>query len=172
MELLELMLKRRSVRKYAEEPIPEDKLEKIIQAGLMAPTSRNLKPWEFYVVRDRDTLKRLSEAKDSGAGMLEKCGAAIAVFGDSDKADTWIEDCSIAMSFMMLMAEEQGIGNCWVQFHLRTGSDGSDAEENVRKILSVPGNFRIAGILSLGVKDSEPKPHSLDEIDKSKIHLV
>ena len=172
MELIELILKRRSVRKYSEEDIPEDKLEKIIQAGLLAPTSRNLKPWEFYVVRDRDTLKKLSGGKGSGAGMLEKCGAAIAVFGDSEKADTWIEDCSIAMSFMMLMAEEQGIGNCWVQFYLRTGSDGSDAEQNVREILSVPEKFRIAGILSLGVKDSEPKPHSLDEMDRGKIHLV
>ena len=50
MELMDIILKRRSVRKYLEEPIPEDKLEKILQAGLLAPTSRNLKPWEFYVV--------------------------------------------------------------------------------------------------------------------------
>lgn len=172
MELIELMLKRRSVRKYSEEDIPEDKLEKIIQAGLLAPTSRNLKPWEFYVVRDRDTLKKLSVAKGSGAGMLERCAAAIAVFANSEKADTWIEDCSIAMSFMMLMAEEQGIGNCWVQFHLRTDSDGSDAEQNVREILSVPDKYRIAGILSLGVKAEEPKPHSPEEIDRGKIHFV
>ena len=66
------MLHRRSVRKYTAEPIPEEKLEKILQAGLLAPTSKNRKPCEFYVVRDKAVLKQLSEAKKLGAGMLSE----------------------------------------------------------------------------------------------------
>ncbi|MBR5420007.1 MAG: nitroreductase family protein [Lachnospiraceae bacterium] len=123
-------------------------------------------------IKDPETLKKLSKAKGSGAGMLEGCGAAVAVFADSEKADTWIEDCSIAMSFMMLMAQEQGIGCCWSQIHLRTGKDGSDAEQNVKDILSVPDKYRIAGILSLGLPAEEPKAHTIDEADMGKVRFV
>ena len=105
MELMDTILKRRSIRKYTGEDIPEETLRQILQAGLLAPTSRNLKPREFYVVKDKDTLRKLSAAKSAGGGMLAQCSAAIAVFGDSEKADTWVEDCSIAMSFMIMIIE-------------------------------------------------------------------
>ncbi|MCR5173027.1 MAG: nitroreductase family protein [Oscillospiraceae bacterium] len=172
MGLTDVILKRRSIRKYAEDEIPEQTLEKILQAGLLAPTSRNLKPCEFYLVRDRETLKRLSRAKSGGAGMIADCAAAVAVFGDAEKADTWVEDCSIAMSFMMLAAEEQGVGNCWVQIHFRKDADGNDAEANVREILSVPDRYRIAGILALGVPAERPEPHTTDDADWDKVHKV
>ena len=149
MELMDVILKRRSIRKYTGEDIPEETLNQILQAGLLAPTSRNLRPWEFYVVRDKETLRRLSAAKNAGGGMLAQCSAAIAVFGDGEKADTWVEDCSIAMSFMMLMAEE-----------------------NVREILGVPAGFRIAGILSLGIPAEEAKAHAPADADWGKVHRV
>ena len=112
MKLLETMMSRRSIRQYTEEAIPGEKLNMILQAGLLAPTSRNIKPCEFYVIRNKGILMKLSQAKAMGAAMLENCDTAIAVFGDSEKADTWIEDSSIALSFMMLMAEDQEIGSC------------------------------------------------------------
>ena len=59
MDLTEIILKRRSVRKYKDEAVPEETLQKILQAGLLAPTSRNLKPCIFYAVKDRETLKKL-----------------------------------------------------------------------------------------------------------------
>ena len=170
MELLDIMLHRRSVRKYTAEPIPEEKLEKILLAGLLAPTSKNRKPCEFYVVRDKAVLKQLSEAKKLGAGMLSECDSAIAVFADSKKADTWIEDCSIAMSFMHLMAAEQGVGSCWVQIHLRSSSLGKDAEAGVRPVLSVPAHYRIVGILALGMPAKESQPHTLEDLDQTKLH--
>ena len=170
MELMDVIQKRRSIRKYAAEDIREEVLEKILQAGLLAPTSRNLKPCEFYLVRDREILARLAGAKSAGAAMLADCGAAVAVFGDSERADTWVEDCSIAMSFMMLEAQEQGVGSCWVQIHFRTDASGRAAEENVREILSVPGRFRIAGILALGIPAEEPAPRTADDADWSRVH--
>lgn len=172
MGLTDIILKRRSVRKYAGEAIPDQTLEKILQAGLLAPTSRNLKPCEFWLVRDRETLRRLSRAKSGGAGMLADCAAAVAVFGDADRADTWVEDCSIAMSFMMLAAEEREIGNCWVQIHFRKDAAGNDAEANVREILSVPDRYRIAGILALGVPVERLEPHTPDDADWDKVHKI
>ena len=170
MELLDIMLKRRSVRKYTNEEIPQEKLEKILQAGLLAPTSRNLKPCEFHVIRDKEVLRRLAQAKNAGGAMLADCGAAIAVFADSQKADTWIEDCSIAMSFMHLMAAKQGVGCCWCQIHLRKTAEGSDAESRVREILAVPQHYGIVGILSLGMPEKEAPPHKIEELDPAKIH--
>ncbi len=72
------------------------------------------------------------------------------VTADSEKANTWIEDSSIAMTYMMLAAEEQNLGCCWVQTHLRKDADGRDTEENVREILSLPGKYRVVGFLVLG----------------------
>ena len=170
MALMDIILRRRSIRKYTQEEIPEEKLEKILQAGLLAPTSRNLRPCEFYVVKQWETLEKLSKAKSAGGAMLAGARAAIAVVADGGKADTWIEDCSVALSFMMLMAEEQRIGSCWVQIHLRSDEAGIDAEQNVRQILSLKENDRIVGLLALGMPAGAARPHTPDEADWSKVH--
>ena len=172
MSLIETMLSRRSIRHYSQEAIPEDKLRRILQAGLLAPSSRYLKPCQFYVIRNQNTLKDLSQTKTMGAAMLKNCNAAIAVIGDSEKADTWIEDSSIALSYMMLMAEDQRIGSCWCQIHLRTSAEGTDAEETVRNILGIDRHMRIVGILALGVSDKKTPAHSLDELNWDIVHYV
>jgi len=172
MELMDVILKRRSIRNYSGGDIPEETLRQILQAGLLAPSSRGLKPWEFYAVRDRETLGKLAGAKSAGGGMLARCAAAIAVFADGEKADTWVEDCSIAMSFMMLMAEEKGVGSCWVQVRLRADAAGKAAEENVRELLGVPARFRIAGILALGIPAEAAKARSPADADWGKVHRI
>lgn len=170
MELMDAILNRRSVRKYNDEDIPEEKIKQILKAGLLAPTSMNRKPCEFVVVRDKETLGKLAKAKKAAAGMLAECNTAIVVLGNCEKADTWIEDSSIALSYMNLMAAGLGVGSCWCQIHLRSSLTGKDAEENVREILSLPEKYRIVGILSLGIPAGETKPHTLEEADFAKVH--
>ena len=150
MEFQQIIEKRKSVRTYADTPIPQEILNHILQVGELAPTSRNLKPCTFHPVQDREVLQKLSKAKKAGATFAADAGAAIVVTADSEKADTWIEDSSIAMTYMMLAAEEQNLGCCWVQIHLRTDAQGLDAEENVREILSLPGKYRVVGFLAIG----------------------
>ena len=170
MELLELMAKRRSIRKYTEEEIPEEKLNKILQAALLAPTSRNRRPWEFYVVKDPEVLQKLSKAKAHGANPLAECNTAIAVFTDSELTDTWIEDASIVLAYMDLMAAEQGVGSCWIQMRMRKDEADGDAELNVRDILGVELPWRCIGIMSLGMPAEERAPYSLDELMWEKVH--
>ena len=172
MDLYDVILKRRSIRSYSAEEIPEEKLNRIIAAGLLAPTSRNRKPCEFYVIRDKAMLKSLSEVKPAGGAMLKDCAAAVVVAGDSDKADTWIEDSSIALSYMQLTATDIGVGSCWCQIRLRGSRSGSDAESCVRGLLSAPDNYRIVGILALGMPENMPDPHSPGDADRSKVHYV
>ena len=171
MELMDVFLNRRSTRKFNGEKITKDELDNILQAGLLAPTSMNRKPCNFMVVENREILTKLSKAKDHGAELLEGADKAIVVLVDTLIADTWCEDSSIALTYMHLMATELGVGSCWVQIHLRK-KDGIYAEEVVRDILKVDDHYRISGILALGHSDDIPKPHSLEDIDKTKVHFI
>ena len=161
MDLLDLMLKRRSVRKYTDEEIPNEKMNKILQAGLLAPTSRNLKPCNFLVIENKETLKKISESKAFGASFVKDANKAIAVIANS-----------IALAFMHLMAAEQDIGSCWIQIHLRKSKLGKSSEDLVRDILGIDNYFRIVGILALGIEDGHMEAYSLDDIDKEKVHYL
>lgn len=172
MDLIDLMLNRRSVRKFKDENISKENLDKILQAALLAPTSRNRKPCNFLIVENKETLKKLSKAKDTGAEMLADCNKAIVVIGNELISDTWIEDSSIALIYMHLMATNLNIGSCWVQIHLRKNESGEDSEQVVKDITGIDDYYRVVGILALGIPDGEVKPHTLDEIDKSKIHFL
>lgn len=169
MALLDTILKRRSVREYSEEEIPDETVEKIVQAGLLAPTSRNRKPCELIVVRDKSILKQLSESKNAGSAMLEKSNVAIVVFADSQKADTWIEDSSICLAYMDLMANELGLGSCWCQSHLRYTASEESSEDFIRNLFDKQEKYRVVGVLSLGFPKTIVKPHELSEIDQSKV---
>lgn len=171
MNLIEVMLKRRSTRKFNDEKITKDELDKILTSALLAPTSMNRKPCNFLVVENKDILNELSESKDHGAGLLKHASKAIVVVADSLIADTWIEDSSIALTHMHLMATELGLGSCWVQIHLRS-KNGVDSEEIVKNILNIDDHYRIVGILALGHSDNIPKAYDLTDIDKNKIHFI
>ena len=172
MDFDEVLLKRRSVRKFTGEEVTKNQLNEILKAGLLAPTSMNRKPCSFLVVSDRETLKELSEVKQHGSQFLAGADKAIVVIANTLKADTWIEDSSIALSFMHLMAANVGVGSCWIQIHLRKSAEGEDAERLVRDIVKIDDYFRIVGILALGNPDGEVKPHTLDDMDKSQIHFL
>ena len=171
MSLIDLMFKRRSTRKFRDEDISKQDLELILHSALLAPTSMNRKPCNFMVVERKETLKELSECKDMGAGLIAGANKAIVVIADSMIADTWIEDSSIALTYMHLMATELDIGSCWVQTHLRS-KNGKDSEEVVRDILKIDSHYRIVGMLALGYSDDIPQAHDESDLDKSKIHFL
>ena len=171
MELMDVMLERRSTRKFNDEPVTKDELDRILHAALLAPTSMNRRPCNFMVVERKETLRDLANSKDHGAALIEGADKAIVVVADVLVADTWIEDSSIALTYMHLMATELGLGSCWVQIHLRS-KDGKDSEEIVRDILKIDNHYRIVGIMALGHSDDIPPAHELADIDKNKIHFL
>ena len=115
MRFEDLIAMRKSTRIYSGETIPDDMIERLLAAARQAPSSRNLHPVDTIVVRDHGLLRQLSRVKTAGSSMLKNADVGIVVLGDREKSDAWIEDCSIAMIYMQLMATELGIGNCWVQ---------------------------------------------------------
>jgi nitroreductase len=171
MELIDVMLKRRSTRKFNDEQVTREELDKILQAALLAPTSMNRKPCNFMVVERKETLTDLANSKDHGAGLIDGADKAIVVVADTMVADTWIEDSSIALTYMHLMATELGLGSCWVQIHLRS-KNGKDSEEIVRDILKIDDRYRVVGIMALGHSDDIPPAHEPADVDKNKVHFM
>ena len=171
MTMLDMILHRRSVRQYTDAPIPRDKLEAILYAGLAAASSKNRRPWEFIVVEDRQTLDKLCECRPGAANLLSKCKAAIAVAADAELVDVWVEDCASAITQMHLVADALGVGSCWLQVRMRKASDGmTETQDVVRSILGIPARYGIMAILTLGMPESHPGPKDISSLPLEKIH--
>lgn len=170
MDMLDTILARRSVRQYTDEAIPEDRLNAILYAGLAAASSKNRRPWEFVLVRDRAMLDRLGSCRPGAGNLLGKCTAAIVVCADAEAVDVWVEDCASAITQMHLMADALGVGSCWLQVRLRKAEDGRDTADVVREMLGIPAKYGVMAILTLGMPASHPAPHTVDELLLEKIH--
>lgn len=170
MELLDMMFHRRSVRQYIPGEVSEEDLKKILQAGLLSASSKGIRPWELIVIRNKETLQALSGCRTAPVKMLQNGACAIAVVADASKIDVWVEDCSIVMANMHLMADHLGLGSCWVQCRLREAVDGRSTEEYVRDILHFPEDHHLEAILALGVIDNHPAPYTEDQLRMDKVH--
>ena len=172
MELLEFMRRRRSVRHYTGEAVPEDKLKMVLQAGLLSPSGKGARPWELIVVRDKETLAKLALSRDNAHNqrMTAEADVAIVVVCDSQKADTWVEDGSAVITNMHLMADAAGLGSCWLQGHLRTAADGQSADAYVRQFLHYPENYSLVASLLLGIPAKHAAPYELESLPMDKVH--
>lgn len=148
--MLDILRKRRSIRHYTSKAIEPEILNQLKEAVLRSPSSRGLDPWEFVFVTDRALLQALSTAKPHGAHFLRDAALGVAVLGNPDKADTWIEDCSIASIILQLACQSLGLGSCWVQIRLRAHDQDSSAEDRVREILGIPPHLRVESVISIG----------------------
>lgn len=152
MDLLDILKKRKSIRKYTDENISDEVLNQIIEAGKLAPSGRNKKPVKLIPVRDKETLEYLSNTRSHGSQILAGANAAIVVVGDSELSDTWIEDCSIAMMIMQLQATELGVGNCWVQVRGRyLDETGELTADLIKSKLNIEEKYSVECMLSLGM---------------------
>ncbi len=171
MDMLSAILHRRSVRQYTDAPIPQDKLEAILHAGLAAASSKNRRPWEFILVENRDTLAQLCDCRPGAANLLGKCKAAIVVAADSEMVDVWVEDCASAITQMHLMADALGVGSCWLQVRLRKAPDGiTDTQDVVRRVLGIPEKYSVMAILTLGMPANHPGAKNISDLPLEKIH--
>lgn len=169
MDMLEVMRSRRSVRRYTEETLSDDRLKQIVSAALLAPSGHSKYPCEFIVVKNRALLEQMSHCRKGVAKMLEGAAAAIVVVADRDKSDTFVEDSCVAMMSMELLATSLGIGNCWIQVRNREAENDSPAEEYLRGLLNFPESFACQAILSLGYPAKEPRARELDKLNFDKV---
>ncbi len=166
--MTDLIKQRRSIRIFRDEKLPAEDIMNILKAGLLAPSSKNKKPVKFVAAENRDDLDKLRSCKEKGADALHTAACAIAVIADNQKSDVWIEDASVAASYMQLKAEELNIGSVWIQIRKRSNGS-SDSETEVRKVLNIPENYGVLCILALGYKIENKKPYEESDIDYSRI---
>lgn len=165
-----LITNRRSIRKFTDEPLAPEDVQKILQSALVSPTSKNCKSWEFVAVEDKNMLQRLSLCKSAGGAFIGESALSVVVLGDMTKTDVWVEDASIAATFMQLQAEDLGLGSCWCHIRNRFHSEIS-SEEYVRELLNIPEHFGVLCIISVGHKGQERKPYDLSDLPWEKVHI-
>lgn len=167
--MLEILRKRRSIRRYKEKDIDPEIVDLLKEAALRSPSSRDLKPWRFVFVTDRAVLEKLSCAKEHGSDFLRCARLGIVVCADERESDVWIEDCSIASIILQLAGQSLGLGSCWIQIRNRSHSDAKSAEDYVREKLDLPNCMRVESIISFGYPGEEKKPVPFDQLDYGKI---
>lgn len=145
----DLARSRRTTRMFTSVPLLPQEVSAILEAGDLAPSSRNRRPVRLFPVTDEGLIRRLSLCKDSGTKALETCTFAVIVAADPSVSDVWIEDCSIASIMMQLQAEDLGIGSCWIQVRLRSGND-VPAGDFIIKEAGLDPDLRVLSVIAFG----------------------
>jgi len=167
---LELIVKRRSIRSYKNQPVEKEKLAIIIEAALRAPSSMGKAPWEFIVVTDPEIRKNLSKSKPHGASFIGEAPVVIAVCVRPDVSDVWIEDAALAALCIQLAAEDIGLASCWAQMRERKHNDSKIAEDFAAEILGVPHGIKVPFLIGIGYRNEEKTPHDKSGLKYNKIH--
>lgn len=167
--MLELMRKRRSIRKFKKDRIAQTSIDDLKEAVLRSPSSRGNRPWKFFFVQDVEVITRLSLCKESGSAFLKNASLAVVVCGDETLSDVWIEDCSIAAIILHLAAESLGLGSCWIQVRNRRHNIEATSEDYVRNILDIDYPLRVLAIIAIGLPDEVKAGYPYESLDLGKV---
>lgn len=168
---MDLLKTRRSIRVYQDKPVEEEKIEQVIQSALLAPTSKNTRPWYFIVVKDKDKLTKMADCRHPASPFLPKVPAAILILADEEKSDVWVEDCSIAAAFMQLKIAELFLASCWVQVRNRLTKDPAvTSEAYLKELLEIPDQYKVEAIIALGYPGEEKNPYDLERLAYDKVY--
>lgn len=171
MSFSNILLNRKSTRKFNSNKVEPNKIELLKKAALLSPTGKRKNHWDFVFIENKETLAKLSTSKEHGSKLIENAALAIVIIGDLNESDTWIEDCSIASIILQLQAEELGLGSCWVQIHKREHSKELSAEDYIKELLQIPCNKNVLSIIAIGYPLEERAPNKNPELLYHKIHL-
>lgn len=152
MDLMEAIRQRRSVRNYQDRDVPEDALQRILEAARLAPSAKNRQEWKFVVVTDAGTKKELQRAAKGQrfvgeapvviAGVATETGYVMSCGVPAAHVDT-----AIAMEHIALAAAAEGLGTCWI---------GAFYQDAAREALDVPENCQVVALMPLGYPADTP----------------
>ena len=168
MEVKEVLQKRRSVRKFTREPVPEEAIHELLHAAMSGPSACNRMPWEFFVVTAQDVLEKLRKASRF---TNYQAPLAIIVAGNLKRAlpqqlaEYWIQDCSAATENLLLRATDLGLGAVWCGIYPQ-----KRAEQRVAEILGLTSKQIPLNVIFLGYPTEEPEPR--DQYQESNVHWV
>ncbi len=162
MDILETIKTRRSVRGYKKEPVPEEKLKKVLEAARLAPSARNDQSWKFIVVRDPEKRKQLVKAADTNDFVGQAPVIIVAVglnpeFVMKCGVPAYAVDLAIAVDHMTLAAVAEGLGTCWI---------GSFSQNKVKDVLGIPEEYKVVTLLPLGFPNDVAKEKTRKKIEE------
>ena len=172
-DTLKTIFSRKSVRTFKSEPVPKEKLEVLIRAGMAAPTAVDKRPWEFIVVTDRAVLKptgrrpALRQDGRQGRRCHHRRGRCAKAVGRDEDSDYWIMDCSAATENILIAAESMGLGAVWTAVYPE-----ESRIRTVRQVLGHPFSHRAAEPDSPGCsrrpgkaeRQVQPGPNPLEQV--------
>jgi nitroreductase len=162
MDVLEVIAKRKSIRAYKNTPVPDDKLNQVLEAARLAPSGGNRQEMKFVVVKDETTRKKLSEAT---GGQKHVAAAPVVIAAVATQPERMMicdvpaypVDVAIAIDHMTLAACGVGLGTCWI---------GAFNQEMVKNLLGIPVNCKVVQLLALGVPAEDGRPKDRKPIEQ------
>ena len=151
MDTFSTMQERKSTRSFMTAPVGKDKIEKILQAGMQAPSGKNGQPWRFAVVQDDKDLLRSVADCTVYKSFVSRADCLIAVFMDKAESYHYIKDCQAigaCIQNMLLAAEEQDLGACWIGEIL-------NSDIAVKKLLGIDNRYDLMAVIAVGQKNGK-----------------
>jgi len=163
MDTFETLLKRRSIRQYTRQAVPDEMVQDLLKAAMYAPSARNGQPWHFVVIRDRSTLDAIPNFHPNAA-MVPQAQLAILICGKVDPAipSYWLVDCAAATENLLLAAHASGLGSVWLGVAPR-----QERMEGMRQLIPLPEGIEPFALLPLGYpaeKKEQPDRFLIDRI--------
>ncbi len=170
---MEIIEKRRSIRKYKDTPVSDDLIQKLLRSAYLAPSGHNTQPWHFIIVNDVELKEEISKVSHNQKWMLSAplfivCVADIRsrikeeedLYIDEESSifevKQIIRDTTISVQHMVLEAEDNGLGTCWVAWF---------KQAELRPLLGIPNDKFVVGIITVGYPDEQPNPRPRKNMD-------
>ena len=149
-DVLDVLKSRRSIRKYKDQPVEEEKIQKCLEAARWAPSASNKQPWEFLIVTEKDVRKKLSEIHPYARFVAESPVVFIPLTNPEIHQKYHMSDTALATMQYMIEAHSLNLGTCWA------GVIESSIEPEIKKLLNVPEHLNVLGLVATGYADEEP----------------
>jgi nitroreductase len=170
-ELFRIIHRRKSIRHFSDKPVENDKINTILRAAMAAPSARNIQPWLFYVITNREILDQMAGGLPY-AKMLSSAPLAFVVAGDTKKANpseeqwlNWAMDCAAATQNLLLAVEALELGAVWTAVY-----PYKSRTDVVKQALSLPEHIIPLNVIPAGypLRTEEPK----DKWDPEKVRWI
>ena len=162
--MLDIIMDRRSIRKFTPEKVTEQQVEQLLQAAVMAPSAQNRQPWHFIVCDDKTLFQQFQQIHPYSK-MLDEAPLLIVVCGDTQQQagpQFYLEDCAAATENILLAAHSLGVGAVWC------GVDHTERQQSFGKLLGLPEHIKAYSLIVLGMPAEEKE--TLDRVEPDKIH--
>ncbi len=158
MDVKEAIRSRRTIRNFKDEPVPDNVLVEVLETANWSPSPVNSQPWRFVVIKEKETLKKLTENAKYGSHLID-APMALAVVATDVESYHWFNEIeenkyagAIVASNIMLAAWEKGVGTGWVSIE----------REKVNTILGVPDTYTVVALITMGYP-ADVKPHAKED---------